>query len=125
MLRLVHEAWEAKVLRLKHPYVFDLIKVLAPHPHGLRRMIVLDRLIRNRKRAGLPIPRSFDSTVQSTLQYYCQDSDIFQNRNASPQDALFCWPKGKGAGFWGLMIDNARLWVNRNRSQLPKRMLGG
>jgi hypothetical protein len=28
-LRDIQAAWDAKLLRLKHPYVFDLIKVLA------------------------------------------------------------------------------------------------
>jgi hypothetical protein len=28
LLREIQEAWDARALRLKHPYVFDLIKVL-------------------------------------------------------------------------------------------------
>lgn len=51
-LRAMQEAWDAKLLRLKHPYVFDLIKVLARYPK-CHRGYVLDTLWRNRKDAGL------------------------------------------------------------------------
>jgi hypothetical protein len=34
VLREVQAAFDAKLPRLKHPYVFDLIKVLAPYPAG-------------------------------------------------------------------------------------------
>jgi hypothetical protein len=121
-LRKIHEAWEAKLLRLKHPYVFDLIKVLARYPK-CPRGYVLDRLWSNRKDAGLPIPRTFNDSAQRALEYYCLDSDVFKKRKAPPNEALFSWPDGKGAGVWALIRDNAKPWVRHHFEQLPGRAL--
>jgi hypothetical protein len=121
-LRQIQEAWDARLLRLKNPYVFDLIKVLAPYPK-LRRSIAIDSLWRNRRNAGLLIPPTFDESVQAALQYYCRDSSVFKKRKVPPNQALFCWPDGKNEGVWALVHDNARAWVRSNREQLPKRIL--
>jgi hypothetical protein len=123
-LRMMQEAWDAKFRRIQHPYVFDLIKLLAPYPK-LKRTIALDWLHRNRMDAGLSIPPSFDSTVQASLQYYCDDSDIFIKRGAPPGEAIFSWPDGKGAGQWALKKENARVWVRENRALLKRRLEEG
>jgi hypothetical protein len=121
-LREIQKAWEARLLRLKNPYVFDLIKALARYPK-CRRIIVLDTVHRNRKNAGLPIPRSFDDTVQRALEYYCIDSDVFRARKVPMSEALFCWPEGKGAGVWALIHANARPWVRAHIERLPSKIL--
>jgi hypothetical protein len=123
-LRAMQEAWDAKLLRLKHPYVFDLIKVLAPYPK-CRRGYVLDMLWRNRKDAGLTIPPKFEASAQRALEYYCRESDVFKKRKVAPTEALFCWPEGKGAGVWGLIRENAKVWVRENRNALRNRLLAG
>jgi hypothetical protein len=122
VLREVQAAWDAKLLRLKHPYVFDLIKVLAPYPK-LRRTIALDAIWRTRKDAGLPIPRTFDSSVQAALQYYCEESKVFKARGGLPAEALFRWPDGPGAGVWAVVRETARPWVQANRAAIPRRAL--
>jgi hypothetical protein len=122
-LREVQAAWERRALRLKHPYVFDLIRVLALYPR-LSRSIALDKMWCTRKDAGLPIPAAFDSSVQAALQFYCRDSEIFRRRHAPETEALYCWPEGKGAGVWALIHDNARVWLRANRGSLSKRLLG-
>jgi hypothetical protein len=61
-LRQAQEAWEIHFQQLKHPYVFDLIKVLAPYPR-VKRSFALDRLHANRRALGLPIPSTFDESV--------------------------------------------------------------
>jgi len=127
-IQVEHEDWgvriRGKLLRLKHPYVFDLIRVMAPHKQ-CRRGIVLDMLWRNRKNAGLPIPPQFEASAQRALEYYCRDSDVFKKRKAADAEALFCWPKGKGEGTWALIHQNARAWVKRNREALRERLLAG
>jgi hypothetical protein len=52
--------------------------VLAPY-RKLKRTIALDAMWRTRKDAGLPIPRTFDSSVQAVLQYYCEESKMSSN----------------------------------------------
>jgi hypothetical protein len=103
LIKEVQAAIDARVLRLIHPYVFDLIKLLTKYPNGLKRTFVLDYIKKNREKLGLPIPDTFDSTVQSSMQYYCRDSDVFKTRSANEKEALFCWPKGKGKGIWALL----------------------
>jgi hypothetical protein len=122
LLRDVQAAWDGKVLRLKYPYVFDLIRVLAPYKK-LRRTIALDAMWRARKNAGLVIPPSFDSSVQAALQYYCPESNVFKKRGAQPSEALFRWPDGAGAGVWAVIRETAEPWVKANRQTLPRRIL--
>jgi hypothetical protein len=71
----------------------------------------------------LPIPKTFDSTVQAAYQFYCQDSQEFKKRDVDFSEALFSWPEGKGAGVWALNRDNARQWIIANRASLPNRIL--
>lgn len=122
-MRDIQAAWDAKLLRLKHPYVFDLIKVLAPY-RKLKRTIALDAMWRTRKDAGLPIPPSFNNSVQAALQYYCAESQIFKKRGGEPNEALFRWPDGAGAGVWAVIRETARPWVEANRAAIPRRMQG-
>jgi hypothetical protein len=103
LLREIHEAWEARTLRLKHPYVFDFIKVLATSAKS-PRMSVIDRLYANRKNAGLPIPEKFDSVVQAQCNYYCRDSDVFKKRGAPAVGRSFLLAKRKGR--WSVGIDS-------------------
>ena len=86
--------------RRDNPYVLDLIRVLIPHPRGLRRPLVLDLLHRSRRERSLPIPTEFDATVQSAFQQHCADSAVFKKKGKPQLEALFCWPDGKGAGKW-------------------------
>lgn len=122
-LRDIQAAWDAKVLRLKHPYVFDLIRVLAPYPK-LKRKFALDAMWRIRKDAGLTIPPSFDESVQAALQYYCAESRVFQARGGQPNEALFRWPNGPRAGVWAVVRQTAEPWVRANRAAIPRRALG-
>jgi hypothetical protein len=119
----VQAAWDRKFLRLKHPYVFDLIKVLAPH-RKVKRSIALDAMWRTRKNAGLPIPPSFDNSVQAALQYYCAESQVFKKRGAQAAEALFRWPDGPGAGVWAVVRETAQPWIVANRAAIPRRSLG-
>jgi hypothetical protein len=115
--REVQAALAAKKLQLEHPYVFDLIMVLARYPI-VKPSIAVDWMERNRSALGLPIPPTFRESVQAALNYYCRDSDVFKGRpNALPEDALFCWPKGKRRG-WALIKENARAWVRSHRAAL-------
>jgi hypothetical protein len=123
VLRRLQEAWDARLLRLKNPYVLDVVRGLAPHPRGLRSMILLDRLRSTRMSMGLPIPRTFDASVQAAVNYHCRDSDVFKDRDAPDSEALFCWPQGKGKGIWAIIADNTRLWVRTHLDQLLNRIL--
>jgi hypothetical protein len=122
-LRQYQEAWDAKLLKSKHPYVLDLIKVLAAYKKPLRRMAVIGLLRSSRMGLGLPIPPRFDHAVQRSLEYHCMDSDVFKNRKVADSEALFCWPKEKGKGIWALIPENAKVWVRKNRELWSRRVI--
>lgn len=107
----------AKKLRLKNPYVLDLIWVLRPHAAGLRRPLAMHLIEKNRKQRGLPVPRTLPDTVQSAFQQYCENSDVFKKRKAAPSDALFYWPQGKGAGVWAVHPERAEVWLREKLAE--------
>jgi hypothetical protein len=90
--------WDAnRRLRSAHPYVGDLINVLAPYgADGLSRQSVLRALEKNRRTTGLRIPTKFEQAAQGAYNRYCIDSTVFLKRNAPDSDGLFYSPIGKG-----------------------------
>jgi hypothetical protein len=100
-----------KKLRVENPWVLDLIKVLYPHPKGLSRSIVLHTVQRNRRQRGHPLPGEPEATIQSALQQHCVHSSVFKKRSAPPEDGLFHWPKGAGAGVWAIYPERAQAWL--------------
>jgi hypothetical protein len=87
-----------KKLRNEHPYVGDLIGALKGFRNGRPRRRVIEILEQERKNAGLPIPKKFDSAVQASFNNYSSDSLVFLRRNAVGEKALFYAPGGKGSG---------------------------
>jgi hypothetical protein len=122
-LRAAQAAADVHWRQLRHPYIFDLIKVLAPR-QKLKRTIALDWIYKSRTELGLPIPRTFNNTVQSSFQYYCSEASAFMKRNGPSSEALFYFADGKGEGVWAVNLENARAWVVENRAALKRRVLG-
>jgi|RhiMetdeSRZDD1v2_1073273.scaffolds.fasta_scaffold261305_1 hypothetical protein len=95
--------------RKQHSWVADLIKVLAPHRHGLRRRIVIDAMWALRgPNPRLNVPRKFEQTVQSAFNRHCPQSDTYK---LPPEDGIFHWPEGKGTGVWAVHTDLASAWL--------------
>ncbi|SRR6266496_243528 len=110
--REVEEAIIKKQLRLSHPYVVDLIRVLEPHvPNGLARQSVLRALEKNRADAGLRIPPKFEQAVQHVYNWYSINSREFAKRKAAESEGLFYSPAGKGSGIWAINRDRAAAWL--------------
>jgi hypothetical protein len=107
-LKKFHELENA---RRNHPYVGDLIRTLWPYENGLRRPMVMHELERQRRKAGLPIPASFEEAVQSSYNQYSIDSVVFRKRNRPDSEALFYSPDGKGSGKWAVHRERASLWL--------------
>ncbi len=57
------------------------------------------------------MPEAIEETIQSALQHYCIDSKVFEGRGAVPEDGLFHWPKGLGAGVWHVFPERAEAWL--------------
>lgn len=72
-----------------NPYVADLIEVLLPHgASGWWRTKVIDEMETIRRRKRLPVPQTFEQTVQSAFNHHCTNSAVFKRRNV-PEDGLF------------------------------------
>jgi hypothetical protein len=57
---------------------------------------IYDTVRKIRRTSGRSEPESLDATVRRTLEDNCSDSENFRGID------VFCMPKGKGAGVWGL-----------------------
>src|SRR5207302_8073550 len=52
-------------------YLLDLIRVLKPHPTGLRRWSVMRAIRKHRDAAGLPILQSMEDAVERVFRNHC------------------------------------------------------
>ena len=111
----LREEIELKRRRKEHTYVEDLIHLLLPYKHGLRRRIVLDWLERQRKEDGLPIPVKFEEAVQSAYNQHCSDSAVFRKKNLPASEAPFYSPGGSGSGKWAVDSERAGKWLRKRR----------
>ena len=76
--RQISEAIDKKLLRLEHPYVVDLVRVLEPHsPRGIARQEVLRTLETIRAmigREGMPGPTPVRARCRDCeFRRYCND----------------------------------------------------
>jgi hypothetical protein len=100
--------YAAKKLRQDRPWTYDIIRVL----WGSRSFISMDHLCRElwgmRNPSGLPMPKRFTQTVQSTLNQHTSQSSQW---NGKPESDLFYSPKGKGSGTWAVHRGRAMAWL--------------
>ena len=115
LLREVEEARQLKKRRQEHTYVEDLIRLLLPCKDGLRRSLVLERLERQRRNDGLPIPKNFVQAVQSAYNRNCVDSAVFKKRGLPNSAAPFFSPGGSGSGLWAVDPERAEKWLRKRR----------
>ena len=113
LLREIEEARQLKKRRQKHTYVEDLMRLLLPRRDGLPRSVVLDRLERQRRNDGLPIPKSFEQAVQSAYNQNCVDSAVFKKRGLPSSAAPFFSPEGAGSGIWAVDPERAEKWLRK------------
>src|SRR5579884_2657072 len=73
----------------------ELIKVLAPHPGGLRRWSVMRAIRTDRERASLDIPQKLEDDVERVFRRHCADYGDSKSRPCSPEKALFHRPREK------------------------------
>ena len=112
--RFVEELAAKKKLRQERPWTYDIIRVL----WNSRSWISMDQLCESlwalRNPSGLPIPKKFKETVQSTLNHHTSQSVVFLKRDGKEEDDLFISPKGKHSGTWALRSREAAIaWLKR------------
>jgi len=86
--------------------------------------MVLHFVLKNRERLGLEIPKTFEQTVQQSVERFCVDSDVFKKREGADDEGLFSWPHGKGRSHWAVrqpQTDNwLRAFVAKRQEQISK-----
>jgi hypothetical protein len=113
-LRQVEAAEKLKTLRRERPWVYDIIRVLWSRRAALH-MNVLEQELWTIRNPTLPMPKEFRKTIQSALNRYSSQSDIFLKQTRTPEDDLFYSPEGKGSGAWAVRHDRAISWLQRKK----------
>ena len=102
----------ARKLRADQPILYELIKVLAPYPGGLRRWSVMRAIRNERERASRDISQKFEDEVERTFRRFCADADNAKTRTCDASEALFYRPREKAGEVWAIFPDRAKAWLN-------------
>jgi hypothetical protein len=81
--------------------LFDLVKVLAQHPSGLRRWSVMRAIRAERATANREIPQRIEDEVERVFRSRCE------NFSQDTETALFYLPKEKAGEVWAVYPERA------------------
>jgi hypothetical protein len=106
-----------KQWRRDNPYVADLIEALwQSSKEGISRRTVIRSMERARRAKSLPIPDSFEETVQSAFNQHCIQSAVFKKRNV-PAGGLFSSRRAGNGTSWIVHHEPAAQWLaTKNRA---------
>jgi hypothetical protein len=108
-----------KQWRKDNSYVADLIEILWPlAATGLSRRKAIGAMEQLRRKKQLPIPETFEQTVQSAFNQHCIQSAVFQERNV-PSDGLFTSRRLGNSTTWAVHRDRAAAWLAARNKSLP------
>jgi hypothetical protein len=94
-------------MRTDRAILSELIKVLSPHPSGLRRWSVMRAIRKEREAASRDIPQKFEDEIERTFRRYCAESENAKTRNCAPENELFYRPKDKAGEVWAVIPGRA------------------
>ena len=95
--------------RSEQRMVMELIKVLTPHPGGLRRWSVMRAIRTDRERASRDVPQKFEADVERTFRRLCAGAET---STCSASEALFYRPQEKAGEVWAVYPDRAKTWLD-------------
>ena len=92
------------------PYVLDeLVKVLSPHPGGLRRWSVMRAIRALRDRSQRPVSLKFEAEIERAFRSSC--ANWAGGKVPESTNALFYRPDGKAGEVWAVHADRAKAWL--------------
>jgi hypothetical protein len=105
--------------RSAHSYVVDLIEILVQcGERGMARGAVIEEMERRRRAERLPIPRSFDESVQSAFNQHCVQSSVFLKRKAAEPEGLFTSRWVDSSCVWVVVRGRAVQWLRTRETKL-------
>ena len=87
----------------------ELVKVLSPHPGGLRRFSVMRAIRALRDRSSRPISLKFEAEIERAFRSAC--ANWSGGKPPENSDALFYRPEGKAGEVWAVYADRASAWL--------------
>ena len=104
-------------MRADRSILVELIKVLTPHPGGLRRWSVMQAIRKDREHAAHEIPLQFEDEVERTFRRFCSDEKLPKTGTCTPDHTLFYRPKEKAGEVWAIYPDRVRAWLDARPSK--------
>lgn len=111
LLREALAASQERQWRRDNPYVADLIELLLPYgQRGMPRAKAIDQLETTRRKKGLPVPKTFEQTVQSAFNQHCINSEVFLKRKVF-SDGVFSSRRDGNEALWIAHPRMAHAWL--------------
>jgi hypothetical protein len=104
-------------LRKDRPWVYDVVRVLAPRPAGLTLQQLYREVRTLRGPTNLPKPIEFEATVRRTIYDFSSDA---KGWNGAEENDLFKSPR---RGMWMVNRDRAIDWIVRHENRVHHRTL--
>jgi hypothetical protein len=111
LFELDRESEAAARLPSDQPILLEIIRVLAPHPSGLRRWSVMRAIRKERERAAREIPQKLEDDVERTFRRFCADAGNAKTPGCDAKDAYFYRPKDKAGEVWVVFPERAKAWL--------------
>ena len=105
---------DSQRMRSDRAILLELIKVLAPHPGGLRRWSVMRAIRKERENASRDIPQKFEDEIERTFRRFCADADSAKTRTCAPENEFFYRPKDKAGEVWAVIPARTEASLDEN-----------
>jgi hypothetical protein len=92
--------------RSERAILTDLVRVLAPHPGGLRRWSVMRAIRTDRERASRDVPQKFEADVERAFRRFCTGTE------SGACKARFFRPPEKAGEVWAVFPARAKAWLH-------------
>ncbi|MGD0191974.1 MAG: hypothetical protein ABSD74_14635 [Rhizomicrobium sp.] len=89
----------------------ELVKVLAPHPSGLRRWSVMRAIRVDRERAMMDVSPKFEDDIERVFRRFCAGYGDGKSNSCPPEKALFHRPAERAGEVWAVHHDRAKAWL--------------